>query len=102
MDQRPAFMTPPLVAGEEKRDLGASMHGVSTHAHYLLDIGDELRRLAEGAASQARANREDAFFQGRASVLYAVVSLMQQQAEAFSLPMEDLRFDGLDADRDLL
>jgi hypothetical protein len=31
-----------------------------------------------------------------------VLSLMQQQATAFNLPLADLSLDGFDADRDLL
>jgi len=31
-----------------------------------------------------------------------VLSLMQQQADAFDLPLTDLSLDGLDPDRDLL
>lgn len=78
------------------------MSDVSVHANYLRDLGDELRRRAEGAAAEARANRSDAFLHGQALAFYSVVSLMQQQAESFGLPMRGLRLDGLDADRDLL
>jgi hypothetical protein len=78
------------------------MPRVSIHADYLRDLGDELRRRAEGAAAEARADRHDAFLQGQASAFYSVVSLMQQQAEAFGLPIRDVRLDGLDAERDLL
>jgi hypothetical protein len=31
-----------------------------------------------------------------------VLSLMQQQAEGYALPLRDLALDGFDADRDLL
>jgi hypothetical protein len=31
-----------------------------------------------------------------------VLSLMQQQAESFGLPLHDLALDGFDADQDLL
>jgi hypothetical protein len=43
-----------------------------------------------------------AFAQGQAHALHSVVSLMQQQAQSFRLPLRDLALDGLDADRDLL
>jgi hypothetical protein len=33
---------------------------------------------------------------------YEVLSLMQSQAEAFQLPLNDLALSGLDPDRDLL
>jgi hypothetical protein len=74
---------------------------VNIHADYLRDLGDELRRRAEGAA-ETRADRSDALLQGQAGAFYSVLSLMQQQAEAFGLPMRDLRLDGVDAERDLL
>ncbi len=33
---------------------------------------------------------------------YEVLSLMQQQAEAFQLPLEALALEGLDPERDLI
>jgi ribonuclease HI len=75
---------------------------VSTHANYLRDLGGELRRLAESAAADARANRSDGFLQGQAHGLYTAVSLMHQRAVAFDLPARDLEFEGLDPDRDLV
>ena len=33
---------------------------------------------------------------------YEVLSLMQQQAEAFDLPLNDLGLSGLDPDRELI
>jgi hypothetical protein len=78
------------------------MATMSAHANYLKDLGDELRRQAEAARDKARANPGDAFAQGQAHAFYAVLSLMQQQAEGYALPLRDLSLDGLDADRDLL
>jgi hypothetical protein len=75
------------------------MATMSAHANYLRDLGDELRRQAQAARDEARANPGDAFAQGQAQ---AVLSLMQQQAEGYALPLRDLALDGLDPDRDLL
>jgi hypothetical protein len=75
---------------------------MSVHANYLRDLGDDLRRQAKAARDQARANPGDAFAQGRAHALYAVLSQMQHQADGYALPLRDLALDGLDADRDLL
>jgi hypothetical protein len=75
------------------------MATMSAHANYLRDLGDELRRQAQAARDEARANPGDAFAQGQA---HAVLSLMQQQAEGYALPLRDLALDGLDPDRDLL
>jgi hypothetical protein len=78
------------------------MTTMSAHANYLRDLGDELRRQAQAARDEARAKPGDAFAQGQAHAFYAVLSLMQQQAEGYALPLRDLALDGFDADRDLL
>jgi hypothetical protein len=78
------------------------MPGMTVHENYVRALGLEVRRQAEAARSEARANPNDSFLQGQAQALYTVVSLMQQQALAFGLPLRDLALDGLDADRDLL
>ena len=78
------------------------MATMSAHANYLRDLGDELRRQVETAKDEARAAPNDAFLQGQAHALYSVVSLMQQQAGSFELPLRDLGLDGFEADRDLL
>jgi hypothetical protein len=56
------------------------MATMSAHANYLRDLGDELRRQAQAASDEARANPGDAFAQGQAHAFYAVLSLMQQRA----------------------
>ena len=78
------------------------MTRMSAHANYLRDLGDELRRQAQAARDEARANPNDAFAQGQAHAFYAVLSLMQHQAEGYALPLRDLTLDGVDTDRDLL
>ena len=78
------------------------MTRMSAHANYLRDLGDELRRQAQAARDEARANPNDAFAQGQAHAFYAVLSLMQHQAEGYALPLRDLTLDRVDTDRDLL
>jgi hypothetical protein len=78
------------------------MPKMSAHANYLRDLGDELRRQAEAAKDDARAAPNDGFLQGQAHALYSVVSVMQQQAGSFGLPLRDVGLDGFDAERDLL
>ena len=73
----------------------------TTHSHYLRDLGQELVDLARAAAAEA-CKEYDAFAVGRAFGLYEIVSLMQQQALAFGLPLSDVALDGVDPDRDLL
>jgi vacuolar-type H+-ATPase catalytic subunit A/Vma1 len=82
-----------------------------THANYLRDLGGLLRQRAEETAREARAIRakrrveertsEDAFAAGLNHAYYEVISLMQQQADAFGLALADLELEGLDPERDL-
>lgn len=76
-----------------------------SYKHYLRDLGDLVRAQALDAKrrSVAAAGTEEAEFRNGYRLAYhSIVSLMQQQAEAFGIPLDDLRLDGLDADRDLL
>jgi hypothetical protein len=75
---------------------------MTAHANYLHDLGNILREQAQAATKKAREHRDDRFAQGEAHALYSVVSLMQQQAESFQIPLSDLALDGLDAERDLI
>ena len=53
-----------------------------------------------GVASATDSDRQ--FQQGRRMAYYEVLSLMQQQAVAFDLPLHNLSLEGFDADRDVL
>ena len=75
---------------------------MSAHANFLRERSHELRRQAEAARAEARARPEDAFAQGQAHAFCSVLSLMQQQAQSFGLPLGELEPDGLDAECDLL
>ena len=77
------------------------MATMSAHANYLKDLGDELRRRGQAVSDEARANPGDAFTQGQAHAFRAVLSLMQQQAVGYALPLRDLALEGLDVERDL-
>jgi len=75
-----------------------------THANYLRDLGQLVRERGERAKKEATsAAPEDKIFQqGRLMAYYEVLSLMQQQAEAFDLALNDLGLSGLDPDSDLI
>lgn len=80
---------------------------MDTKAAYLQDLGRLLRDIALKARKEARNKSNDVgsvdlFAEGRAMAFYEVISLMQQQADAFGLHYEELGLAGLDADRDLL
>jgi hypothetical protein len=75
------------------------------HRLYLYDLGFLLREAAfeaKAAGEAARGSESESFQRGRAFAYYEVLSLLIAQAGAFDLPLEDLRLDGLDPDRDLL
>ena len=73
------------------------------HKNYLLDLGRHVRDAGTAAKSDAESASEDdrQFQQGRRMAYYEVLSLMEQQATAFNLPLRDLALDGFDAERDL-
>jgi hypothetical protein len=72
------------------------------HRHYLRDLGYLLKEMAVEAQREHVASQADEFKSGRAIALYEVLSLLQNQAVAFQLPLNDLALEGFDADRDLL
>lgn len=67
---------------------------------YLYDLGTLLKEKAKEAKQAA--SHEDAFSRGRLLAFYEVISLMEQQADAFQLDLELLGLEGMDAEQDLL
>ncbi len=73
-------------------------------ASYLADLGSLLRDMA----FKAKADRDEAegeervYLEGRLMAFVEVISLMQQQAEAFQLQHADLGLEGVDPERELL
>lgn len=71
---------------------------------YLLDLGSLLRE----EALKAKRDRDNAsgesksFEQGRLMGFYEVISLMQQQARAFNIPMGEIGLEDVEPERDLL
>ncbi len=78
---------------------------MSTHKHYLYDLGFEVKLRA----LEARRERDEAlegsedrtFHSGRVMAFNEVVAIMQQQAEGLGIPLADLRLDDIVPDRDL-
>ena len=78
---------------------------MSTEANYLRDLGCLLRDAAREAkrdADSARGTKNKEWKSGYSFAYMEVISLMQQQADAFGLPLENLALDGIDPERDLL
>jgi hypothetical protein len=73
-------------------------------ANYLRDLGHLLKEDAlEAKRVKEEASGEDAVFaQGRSLAYYEVISLMQQQAWAFGISLEDLGLADINPDKDLI
>jgi hypothetical protein len=74
----------------------------STADHYLRDLGCLIRERALEAKAESHRDRSDYFAMGRLTGYHEVVSLMQHQAAAFQIPLEQIALEGLDPERDLL
>jgi hypothetical protein len=74
------------------------------YRNYLLDLGRYVRDAGTTAKTDTESASDDdrQFQQGRRMAYYEVLSLMQQRAATFNLPLGDLFLDGFDADHDLL
>ena len=75
-----------------------------THTNYLRDLGDLIRQSGMQAREAVEQSTGDdlPFQQGRRMAYVEVLSLMQQQASAFGLPLSDLRLEGFDPERELM
>ncbi|ABK49614.1 hypothetical protein Shewana3_3391 [Shewanella sp. ANA-3] len=77
------------------------MHIDQTAKNYLLDLGNILSEYAVEAKVDALAKSETQghdFAQGYLMGLHRVITLMQQQAEAFSLSLADVGLAKIDED----
>lgn len=73
----------------------------SVAADYLHDLGRQLSEYAFEAKKQADECGRSDFVCGYLLGFHRVVSLMQQQAESFGIPLEDLGLEEIDPDIDL-
>ncbi len=76
-----------------------------SYRQYLRDLGSLISDKAREAKQlkEKSAGTDDFEFNlGRLMAFHEVVSLMQQQAEAFGLPLDELGLAGLSPDTDLL
>ena len=72
---------------------------------YLHDLGNYIREYIIWAkAEKERTRRTDGadYCAGQLMACNRIVSLMQQTAEGFQIPLEDICLDGIEPDRDLL
>lgn len=75
------------------------------YKNYLRDLGNLLREAA-ASAKRERDELNDSsqrdYAVGRLMAYHEVVSLMQEQAAAFGIPLADIGLDSIDPDRELL
>jgi hypothetical protein len=72
---------------------------------YLYDLGflvKEYARKAKAERDQHRGGSEEGYWIGHVIAYSQVISLMQQQAEGFDIPLRDLRLEDIEPDRDLI
>ena len=75
------------------------------YKYYLMDLGYLLKEQAfegKGLRAASRISTGKDFYSVQLIAYYAVFSLMQQKALAVDIPLEDLRLDDINPDRDLL
>jgi hypothetical protein len=68
----------------------------SANADYMRDIVYLLRERGAKAAKENRA-RDSAFNEGREAAFREVLALMQNQADVFGVPRQEICLDGFDA-----
>lgn len=75
-----------------------------TYQNFLYDLGLLIKEYALEASVQANKAKEDdrAFNRGIVFGFMRVISLMQDQARAFGIQLEELRLDDFDPERELL
>lgn len=73
----------------------------TVYQNYLKDLGVLIREMALEAKQQV-VEKDTDFSTGYMAGFHRVVSLMQQQAEAFDISLEDIGLDGIDVDEDLV
>ena len=71
---------------------------------YLRDLGELLKEEAVMARSELQEAPSDdkPYARGQLMALYRVISLMQQQAKAFGIELNEIALQDIDPDRDLL
>jgi hypothetical protein len=81
------------------------MKDEETFQNYLFDLGGLIKEHALAAVAE-RAKQSDraaqGFYDGYVQGFHRVVSLMQQQAQAFGIDLKDLQLEGVEPDRDLV
>jgi hypothetical protein len=81
------------------------MKGDDTIKNYLFDLGGLIKEYALAAVVEREKQSDRSaqeFYDGYVQGFHRVVSLMQQQAQAFGIDLKDLQLAGVEPDRDLV
>ena len=81
------------------------IRGKDACCNYLADLGHLLKEDAVAAkrdSDAARSGEDAAFARGRSLAYYEVISLLQQQAWVFGIPLEEINLADINPDRDLI
>ena len=79
------------------------MTGKDKYRRYLHDLGLLIKEYALETKAQRDSSKDEdrPFHTGMLLGYHAIVSLMQQQADAFGIGREELRLDDIKPDKDL-
>lgn len=76
------------------------------YKYYLYDLGEILKTRALSAKKDRERELKGSpgyeFESGRIIAFNEVISIMQQQAEGFDIPLEELQLEDIDPDKDLV
>jgi len=78
----------------------------TSYRNYLADLGFLVKEAAlkakEHKYKETKGSEAHIYETGRLMAFSFIIGLMQQQAEAFGIPLQDLRLEDIDPDKDLL
>ena len=82
------------------------MNADDKYKHYLFDLGPAIKERALEAKKardrEAKGSEGYMYESGRLIAFNEVISIMQQDAEGFGIPLADLQLEDIDPDRDLV
>jgi len=73
------------------------------HKQYLSDLGFLLKEYSSEAKKnyiKEKSGQNGAFHEGYLMGFHRVITLMQQQASVFSIPLSEIQLDDIDPDKD--
>lgn len=72
---------------------------------YLYDLGHFVKEEALDSKRKLEAaspGTDKSYEEGQLIAFYRIITLMQQQAEGFDIPLKDLQLEDIEPDRDLI